>query len=109
MVRLALLAVDGTKVGASASWSANRTLEQLEAELAEASAAMLADAAAVDAAEDERFGEQRGDELPEPLRTRAGRAARLAEARDRLIAERRARADAQQAKPVSWQARKDDP
>jgi len=49
MVRLALLAVDGTKVGADASWSANRTLEQLDAELGEASAAMLADAAATDA------------------------------------------------------------
>jgi transposase len=107
MVRLALLAVDGTKVGADASWSANRTLEQLQAELAEASAAMLAEAAVVDAAEDERFGALRGDELPEPLRTRAGRAARLAEARDRLVAERQARVAAQQAKIDAWQARKD--
>lgn len=107
MVRLALLAVDGTKVGADASWSANRTLEQLEGELAEASAAMLAAAAALDAAEDEQFGEHRGDELPEVLRTRTGRAARLAEARDRLAAERAARRDAQQTKIDAWQARKD--
>lgn len=109
MVRLALLAVDGTKIGADPSWSANRTLEQLEAELGEASPAMLADAAAVDAAEDEQFGERRGDELPEPLRTHTGRAARLVEARNRLIAERQARAAAQQAKLDAWQARKDDP
>ncbi len=31
MVSLALLAVDGTKIAADASWSANRTLEQLDA------------------------------------------------------------------------------
>lgn len=110
LVRLALLAVDGTKVGADASWSANRTLDQLEAELAEAtlaqaSAAMLAEAAATDAAEDHRFGPARGDELPEPLRTRTGRLERLAEARDRLLAEQQARADAQQAKLDAWQAR----
>src|SRR5919204_274439 len=86
LVRLALLAVDGTKVGANASWSANRTLEQLEAQIAEASAAMLADAAAADAAENEQFGPARGDQLPEPMRTRTGRAARLAEARDQLTA-----------------------
>ena len=109
LVRLALLAVDGTKVAANASWSANRTLEQLDAELAEAAAAMLADAAAVDAAEDQQFGSSRGDELPEPLRTRGGRLARLTEARDRLAAERQARLDEQQAKLAAWQARKDDP
>jgi transposase len=107
LVRLALLAVDGTKVGANASWSANRTLEQLDAELAEAAAAMLADAAASDAAEEQRFGPARGDELPEPLRTRSDRLARLTQARDRLAAERQARLDAQQAKLDAWQARKD--
>lgn len=106
MVRLALLAIDGTKVAADASWSANRTLDQLEAELAQASAAMLGDAGAIDAVEDQQFGERRGDELPESLRTRTGRAARLAEARDRLAAERQARADAHQAKIDAWQARR---
>jgi transposase len=107
LVRLALLAIDGTKVGADASWSANRTFEQLEAELAHATTAMLADAAAVDAAEDQQFGAARGDELPEPLRTRAGRLARLTEARDRLAGEQQARLDAQQAKLAAWQARRD--
>lgn len=107
LVRLALLAVDGTKVGADASWSANRTLEQLETELAAATSAMLAQAAATDAGEDDRFGPARGDELPEPVRTRSGRLARLAEARDRLVAERQARLDAQQAKLDAWQARQD--
>jgi transposase len=107
LVRLALLAIDGTKIAANASWSANRTLEQLETDLAEASAAMLAQAAEADAAEDAQFGSQRGDELPEPLRTRSGRVERLREARDRLAAERQARLDAQQAKLDAWQTRKD--
>jgi transposase len=107
LMRLTLLAVDGTKVGANASWSANRTLKQLEAEVAEASAAMLAEAAATDAGEDEQFGSGRGDELPELLRTRSGRLARLTQARDRLAAEQQARADEQQAKRDAWQARKD--
>lgn len=106
LVRLALLAVDGTKVGADASWSANRTLEQLEAELATATAAMLAQAAEIDAGEDERFGATRGDELPEPLRSRSGRTARLAQARDRLVADRQARLDEHQAKIDNWQARR---
>jgi transposase len=106
LVRLALLAVDGTKVGANASWSANRTLEQLEAELGEATAAMLVEAAAADAAEDAQLSAARGDELPEPLRTRTGRLARLAEARDRLLAEQQARQAAHQAKIDAWQARR---
>jgi transposase len=107
LVRLALLAVDGTKVAADASWSANRTLEQLEAELAPATKAMLADAAATDAAEDVRFGPDRGDELPAELATSSGRQARLREARDRLLTEQQARRDEQQAKLDAWQARKD--
>jgi hypothetical protein len=109
LARLALLAVDGTKVAADASWSANRTLEQLEADIGVATAAMLAQAAALDATEDEQFGSSRGDELPEPLRNREGRLARLGQARDRLAAERQARIEAQQAKLDAWQARKDDP
>lgn len=111
MVRLALLAVDGTKVAADASWSANRTEEQLtaelDAELEAAAKAMLTDAAATDAAEDAQHGPARGDELPEALRSRAGRLARLTEARDRLAAERQGAVDAQQAKLDAWQARKD--
>ncbi len=106
LVRLALLAVDGTKVAADASWQANRTLPQLEAELAAASERMLAEAAAADAAEDERFGDMRGDELPEPLRGRTSRLARLAECRDRLAADEAAKRAEQQRMIDDWQARK---
>jgi transposase len=105
MVSLALLAIDGTKIAADASWSANRTLEQLDADIAAASAAMLAQAAAVDLAEDARFADRRGDELPAGLSTGSGRALRLAQARDRLAARRQAGVDAQQAKIDGWNAR----
>ena len=51
---------------------------------------MLAEAAAIDAAEDERYGEARGDELPEHLARREGRRAWLKQAKRRLDAERAA-------------------
>jgi transposase len=73
LVKVGVVAVDGTKVAADASLSANRTREQLEAEVA----ALFAEAEAVDAEEDTRFGQGRGDELPEGLHNRRARAARL--------------------------------
>jgi transposase len=107
MVNLTLLALDGTKVGADASWSANRTREQLDAEIAEVVKGLLAEAARIDTAEDAAFGADRGDELPAELATGPGRLARLREARDRLVAEDRARRQAHQDKIDAWQVRKD--
>ena len=86
MVRLGVVAVDGTKVAASASWDANRTLGSIEAEVAR----LLAEAEATDAAEDREFGAgRRGDELPDGLRRSTDRLARLREAKAQL--EERAR------------------
>ena len=92
MVNLALLALDGTKIGADASWSANRTGEQLDTEIAATVKAMLADAARIDAGEDAMFGDGRGDQVPMQLAERTSRLARLREARDRLALEDAARA-----------------
>lgn len=76
LVSLGVIAVDGTKMSADASMKANRSKDRLRAEVAE-----LFDAAgAQDAAEDELFGDTRGDELPEELRGRNSRKARLDEA-----------------------------
>ncbi|HYT79796.1 MAG TPA: transposase [Actinomycetota bacterium] len=73
--------LDGTKISANASLRANRSKESIEAEVA----AILAEAAAVDGSEDDAFGEGvRGDELPESMRARQGRLARLAECKARL-------------------------
>ena len=77
LVSVGVLALDGTKVHANASGSANRSYEQIAQEL-------LDEAAAVDAAEDERLGERRGDEPPPELADRASRRARLAEAKREL-------------------------
>jgi transposase len=88
LVDAKVVAVDGTKVHANASERATCDYEQL-------ARAVLADADALDAEEDERFGDRRGDELPEPLGTREGRAQWLADARRRLEQRR-----AEEARPI---------
>jgi transposase len=80
-----LLAVDSTKLHANASRDATRTYEQLAKEI-------LEEADAVDAEEDARFGERRGDELPPELATGEGRRAWLRDAKRRLEEERAAEA-----------------
>jgi hypothetical protein len=55
----------------------------------------LQEAAEVDAAEDERFGDRRGDELPAELATAQGRKKWLEAARRRLDVERE-----QEARPI---------
>ncbi len=83
IVEVAVLAVDGSKLEASASNHATRTYEQIAQEI-------LAEAGRIDAAEDELYGSARGDELPEQLTTREGRRAWLREAKERLEQERQA-------------------
>ena len=58
LVDAGLVAIDGTKIAADASFFANRGRDDLAAEI-------LAEAETVDAAEDALFGDRRGDELPE--------------------------------------------
>jgi transposase/transcriptional regulator with XRE-family HTH domain len=60
LVQAGVVAIDGTRLGANASKDANRTAEQLAAEI-------LAEAADTDAREDADLGTRRGDELPEQL------------------------------------------
>jgi transposase len=86
VVEVGVLAVDGTKLEASASNHASRSYAQIAAEI-------LAEAGRIDAAEDELHGDARGDELPEHLTTRDGRRAWLREAKERLEAERAAKSE----------------
>src|SRR3954464_3335214 len=81
LVKVGLIAIDGTKLHANASHHANLDYEQLAREI-------LKEAARIDAAEDELYGDQRGDELPEQLRTSEGRRAALADARRKLERDR---------------------
>jgi transposase len=88
LVKVGVVAVDGTKVAAAATHHATRSYEQIAHEI-------LEEAARIDAAEDELYGDTRGDELPEGLRTRGDRRKVLREAKQALEAERAA-----EAKPV---------
>jgi len=88
LVKVGVIAIDGTKVHANASQHANRDYEQLAREI-------LAEAAEVDRLEDEQFGEARGDELPPELSTAQGRRGWLREAKRRLDDRR-----AEEARPI---------
>jgi transposase len=83
LAQVGVIAIDGTKVMANASRNENVDYEQLAREI-------LEEAKAVDVAEDELYGEARGDELPEELSTEQGRRGWLREAKKRLEAERAA-------------------
>jgi len=101
MGRLGVVALDGTKIAASASKAANRTEERLR-ELAERAVAAHA---AADAAEDELFGDARGDEVPPQAWSPRGRAGRIREALAQLEAERQAAQAEQDAKVAEFRAR----
>jgi transposase len=87
MVRLGLVALDGTKIEANAAAAANRTHAHLEAQVAE----LLSQAAAIDQAEDREGGVAGGDALPRALAGRAERLTRLQQAKAQLEAEAAAR------------------
>lgn len=81
IVKLGIVSLDGTKIKANASLSANRTLEHLEQEVDK----MLSEAAAKDAEEDNAYGaDKRGDEMPDDLRDRNSRINRLKACKERL-------------------------
>jgi hypothetical protein len=85
LVGVSVLAVDGTKVHANASQHQNLDYDEI-------ARAILAEADAVDRAEDERFGDRRGDELPPELSTAQGRRGWLRDAKRRLDQRRAAEA-----------------
>jgi transposase len=66
LVKSGVVAVDGTKLSASANSDSNVDYDQVAREI-------IAEAIATDAAEDEQHGEARGDELPPELSTEAAR------------------------------------
>ncbi|MBE2321067.1 transposase [Solirubrobacter sp. CPCC 204708] len=88
LVGLNIVAIDGSKIAANASWEANCDYERLARETIE-------DAQRIDAEEDERFGDRRGDELPPELATSGGRKAWFKVARRQLDDQR-----AEQAAPI---------
>lgn len=94
LVKLGHVALDGTKLKASASrhkamsyGRMKRRLPELEAELAAEARRWLDAAEAADAVEDAEFGEARGDEMPEWVRDKATRLEKIRQAKARLEAE----------------------
>ena len=83
LVSTGVVAIDGTKLAANASREANLDYERIAREI-------VAEAKATDEAEDELYGEARGDELLEELRTSEGRRRWLREAKQALDAEQAA-------------------
>ena len=66
LVACGVVAIDGTKLSASAASDTNVDYDRIAQEI-------IAEAIATDEAEDEQHGDARGDELPAELQTEAGR------------------------------------
>jgi transposase len=110
LVKLGNLSTDGTKMGANASRHKamsygymTKEIERLEAEIER----LLKQAEQLDAEQDAALGSRRGDELPDELKRREDRLAKIREARARLEAEARARADEEQRRRDDEQARRE--
>jgi hypothetical protein len=80
LVKLGVIAIDGTRLAANASPEANRDYERIAREI-------VAEGRATDEAEDEQYGDARGDELPEQLQTSEGRRAAFRDAKRQLDTE----------------------
>ncbi|HEY3944951.1 MAG TPA: transposase [Solirubrobacteraceae bacterium] len=78
-----VITIDGTKIKANASMDQNRSYSGLVKDI-------LREAEEIDRREDELYGDERGDEFPEPLRNSETRRQALADAKRRL-AERKQR------------------
>jgi hypothetical protein len=76
LVRPGVVSIDGTRIAGNVSLEVNYEFDRVAGEI-------LADARATDAAEHELYGEARGDELPEQLRTAEGRREFFRQARER--------------------------
>jgi transposase len=77
LVDSGVVSVDGTRIAANASRERNQEFAQIAEEIVE-------QVKATDEAEDQEFGEARGDELPEQLRTPEGRREFFRQARRKL-------------------------
>ena len=87
LVGCQVVAIDGTRLAANASPEANCDYHRIAQEI-------IASGRATDEAEDERYGEARGDELPPALQTEAARREWLRQAIEELDSERAAKKQA---------------
>jgi transposase len=80
LVRPGVVSIDGTRIAGNASPEVNHRFDRI-------ARGIVAEARATDEAEDELYGEARGDELPERLRTPEGRREFFRQARRQLRGE----------------------
>jgi transposase len=101
LVKLGHVAIDGTKIKANASKHKAMSYQRMgetEQRLKQEIETLLAQAEAVDEAEDAQYGKgRRGDELPEELARRESRLKKIAQAKAELEQEARERAEQQRA------------
>src|SRR5271157_2951764 len=109
-VKLGNLSTDGTKMGANASRHKamsygymNKEINRLKAEIEQ----LLKQAEQIDAEQDAALGSRRGDELPDELKRREERLAKIQEAKARLEAEALAKAEEEQHRRDEEQARRE--
>ena len=98
MGQVGVVSLDGTKMAADVSGQAARTKDKITEEVRR----MTGEARDVDAAEDEMFGQRRGDELPDDLVDPVSRRARL----DQAIRELQAQEAQDARRPPSKQPKK---
>jgi transposase len=101
LVKVGVIAIDGTKLSANASLDANRGYEWIAREL-------LDEIDETDRREDEQYGQARGDELPEELCTPEGRRAAMRDAKRKLDAERERELDAERELDTEREAAEDN-
>ena len=109
LVKLGNLSTDGTKMKSNASRHKamsygymTKSIAKLEAEIEQ----LLTQAEQVDAEQDAALGSRRGDELPEELTRRTDRLAKIQEAKARLEAEARGKAEGEQHRRDAEQAKR---
>ncbi|HZD66458.1 MAG TPA: IS1182 family transposase [Acidimicrobiales bacterium] len=111
LVTLGRVALDGTKLRASASRHKAMSYDRLGPKIQEYEAqvrSLLEEAEAVDQAEDEALGEsRRGDELPEGLARRQTRLEKLRAAKEAIEADARAKAAAKAAEKAKAAGKSD--
>ena len=110
LVKVGNLSTDGTKLGANASRHKamsygymDKDIKRLEAEINE----LLKQADQVDAEQDAELGSRRGDELPDELKRRTDRLAKIRTAQARLEAEAKAKAEEEQGRRDEEQAKRE--
>jgi len=110
LVKLGNLSTDGTKIGANASRHKamsygymKKDIARLEAEIDQ----LLKQAEQVDAEQDAALGSRRGDELPDELKRREDRLVKIREAKARLEAAARVKADEEQKRRDDEQAQRE--